>query len=77
MAMIIQHMRFLLRNKLEQGLRDKTNFYFENDNNRTWDHITEQKGMFCYSGLSVEEIDKLREKYHIYITSDGRINVAV
>lgn len=32
--------------------------------------------MFCYSGLTAEQVDALRTKYAIYITKDGRISMA-
>ena len=32
--------------------------------------------MFSFSGLTKEQVDKLREKYAIYIVGSGRINVA-
>ena len=32
--------------------------------------------MFCFSGLTPEECDKLRDEYHVYITRDGRISIA-
>nr|DAD28184.1 TPA_asm: hypothetical protein HUJ06_029652 [Nelumbo nucifera] len=38
-----------------------------------WDHITNQVGMFCYSGLTPEQVDQLTNKFHIYMTRDGRI----
>lgn len=41
-----------------------------------WDHITNQSGMFCYSGLTKDQIDDLKENYHIYCTDDGRISIA-
>lgn len=41
-----------------------------------WDHLTSQIGMFCYSGLTTEQVDALREQHHIYMTKDGRMSVA-
>ncbi len=38
--------------------------------------ITQQRGMFSFSGLTPEQVDTLREKYSIYIVGSGRINVA-
>ena len=38
--------------------------------------ITQQRGMFSFSGLKPEQVDTLREKYSIYIVRSGRINVA-
>lgn len=43
---------------------------------RSWQHIIDQIGMFCFTGLKPEEVDILREKYHIYMTRNGRISVA-
>ncbi|OAF70028.1 hypothetical protein A3Q56_02204 [Intoshia linei] len=40
-----------------------------------WDHIAKQKGMFCYSGLPKDVVAHLREKYHIYMLSSGRISI--
>lgn len=33
----------------------------------------EQIGMFCYSGLTPEQVDRLTNEYHIYMTRNGRI----
>lgn len=41
-----------------------------------WSHITNQTGMFSYTGLTPSEIENLRNDYHIYLTDDSRINVA-
>lgn len=32
--------------------------------------------MFCYSGLNADQVQKLKEKHHIYLTKDGRISMA-
>lgn len=39
-------------------------------------HITRQRGMFSFSGLTPEQVRILREEYSIYIVGSGRINVA-
>jgi len=38
--------------------------------------IERQRGMFSYSGLSREAVDRLRDEYSIYIVGSGRICVA-
>jgi len=38
--------------------------------------LTRQRGMFSYSGLSREAVDRLRNEYSIYIVGSGRICVA-
>ncbi|CAL7947171.1 unnamed protein product [Xylocopa violacea] len=43
---------------------------------RKWTHITDQIGMFCYTGLKPPEVEKLTKDYSIYLTKDGRISMA-
>ncbi|KAI6182415.1 Aspartate aminotransferase [Aphelenchoides bicaudatus] len=43
---------------------------------RNWNHITDQIGMFCFTGISPEQVEKLTKEYSIYLTKDGRISVA-
>ncbi|GAB2274709.1 L-asparaginase 1 [Dionaea muscipula] len=42
----------------------------------SWEHITKQIGMFCYSGLTPEQVDRLTNEFHIYMTRNGRISMA-
>eukprot|EP00112_Aurelia_sp_Birch-Aquarium-sp1_P025467 Seg847.6 transcript_id=Seg847.6/GoldUCD/mRNA.D3Y31 product="Aspartate aminotransferase mitochondrial" protein_id=Seg847.6/GoldUCD/D3Y31 len=41
-----------------------------------WSHITNQIGMFCFTGLNQDQVQKLTSDYSIYLTKDGRISVA-
>jgi aspartate aminotransferase len=41
-----------------------------------WSHITQQIGMFAFTGMSPEMVDTITEKYHVYMTRDGRISMA-
>ena len=43
---------------------------------RDFGFIAEQRGMFSYSGLTKEQVLKLREENHLYIVDSGRICVA-
>lgn len=45
-------------------------------NPHDWSHITDQKGMFAYTGLTKEQVLELAEKYHIYLVHSGRISIA-
>ena len=38
--------------------------------------IIEQNGMFSFSGLSAEQVDRLKDEFAIYAVRSGRINVA-
>ncbi|KAF2433630.1 aspartate aminotransferase [Tothia fuscella] len=42
----------------------------------TWNHITEQIGMFSFTGLSEAQVAKLRSDAHIYMTKNGRVSMA-
>lgn len=43
---------------------------------RDWSHVTKQIGMFCFTGLTPEQVDNLTRDYHIYLTRNGRISIA-
>ncbi|KAB5576598.1 pyridoxal phosphate-dependent transferase [Coniochaeta sp. 2T2.1] len=42
----------------------------------TWNHITDQIGMFSFTGLSEPQVKRLQEEFHIYMTKNGRISMA-
>ena len=41
-----------------------------------FDFIIEQNGMFSFSGLTPEQVDRLKNEFAIYAVRSGRINVA-
>ncbi|CAP34175.1 Protein CBR-GOT-1.2 [Caenorhabditis briggsae] len=41
----------------------------------TWDHITQQIGMFSYTGLTSAQVDHLIAHHKVFLLSDGRINI--
>eukprot|EP00906_Rhabdomonas_costata_P007979 RCo011394 len=42
-----------------------------------WSHITRQIGMFCYTGLSEAQCERMIQKYHVYaFPKDGRVSIA-
>ena len=40
-----------------------------------WSHLTNQTGMFCYSGLSKAQCQFLQKERHVYIPLSGRISI--
>lgn len=42
----------------------------------TWDHIVQQCGMFSYTGLSPEMVERLETKHAVYLVSSGRASIA-
>jgi aromatic-amino-acid transaminase len=43
---------------------------------RDFSFVSQQRGMFSYSGLTAPQVDRLREEFGIYAVSTGRICVA-
>lgn len=41
----------------------------------SWDHVVSQIGMFSYTGLTKEQVTRLKDK-HIYMSLNGRISVS-
>jgi aspartate/tyrosine/aromatic aminotransferase len=61
----IQQMRRLFVETLKaKGVREDFSF------------ILQQRGMFSFSGITGEKVRKLKERYGIYMSDNGRINVA-
>lgn len=65
MANRIIDMRKALRQRLE-----------ELNTPGTWNHITDQIGMFSFTGLEPEQVQRMVEEFHIYMTKNGRISMA-
>ncbi|KAF2217771.1 hypothetical protein CERZMDRAFT_108417 [Cercospora zeae-maydis SCOH1-5] len=61
----IKEMRSAVRTRLEEAKTPGT-----------WNHITDQIGMFSFTGLDEKQVEKLRSEYHIYMTKNGRISMA-
>jgi aspartate/tyrosine/aromatic aminotransferase len=58
-----------MRGLLAQQLRAATGA-------ETFDFIRTQRGMFSLLGVSAQAVERLREKHHIYMTPDSRMNLA-
>ncbi|MGP4131029.1 aspartate/tyrosine/aromatic aminotransferase [Pantoea tagorei] len=43
---------------------------------KNFDYLLKQRGMFSYTGLSTQQVDRLREEFGIYLVGSGRICVA-
>ncbi|BBI67991.1 hypothetical protein PKHYL_21820 [Psychrobacter sp. KH172YL61] len=44
--------------------------------NRNFDYITRQNGMFSFTGLTPEQVERLQSEYGIYMVSNSRMCVA-
>ncbi len=43
---------------------------------RNFDYLLRQRGMFSYTGLSPEQVDRLRDEFGVYLIASGRMCVA-
>lgn len=43
---------------------------------RNWQHITDQIGMFCFTGMNQQQCERLTKEFSVYLTKDGRISMA-
>lgn len=66
---VITNRMLKIRAALRQSLE-------ESNSSLSWEHLTNQVGMFWFSGLSPNQIEQLRSRFHIYITPDSRISIA-
>jgi len=66
MADRIIDMRKSLRSEIE--ILDRSN--------SKWNHVTDQIGMFCFTGLTKPQVDLIKSKHAVYCTADGRISMA-
>jgi len=67
------------REMAERIIAMRTAFFAEmgaTGTTRKWNHIVDQIGMFCFTGLTTEQVARLRDEFHIYLTTDGRISMA-
>src|SRR5690606_6261286 len=60
----IAAMRQAAHDKLKRKAPDYDSSYF-----------VKQQGMFCYTGLSTAQLQRLREEFGVYIIDSGRISV--
>ncbi|CDW55724.1 aspartate aminotransferase [Trichuris trichiura] len=66
----------VMTNRIMGARRSLKDCLEKEGSSRNWQHIVDQIGMFCYSGLSEAEVNRLIKDYSIYLTKDGRISVA-
>jgi len=58
-----------MRQKLTEGL-------IASGSSHNWEHINNQIGMFCFTGLNRDQVQRLWDEHAVYLTFDGRISVA-
>lgn len=41
-----------------------------------WSHVTDQIGMFCFTGMTADHVAQLAAEHSIFLTKDGRVSMA-
>ena len=65
-----------LRNRIREMRVSLNSNLIELGCNKDFSFIVDQNGMFSFSGISTEDVQKLRNEYSIYIVDSGRVNIA-
>ncbi|KAL3065411.1 hypothetical protein OYC64_015563 [Pagothenia borchgrevinki] len=58
-----------MREELAAGLKKE-------GSSKNWQHVIDQIGMFCFTGLKPEQVERLTKEFSVYMTKDGRISMA-
>lgn len=58
-----------MREQLVAGLKKE-------GSSHNWQHVTDQIGMFCFTGLKPDQVERLTKEFSVYMTKDGRISMA-
>ena len=65
-----------LHENLAQQLSDSVERLHKHIRDSDFGFVLEQRGMFSYSGLTKEQVGRLRSEFSIYAVDTGRICVA-
>ena len=65
-----------MRNRIKKMRHRFVELLKEYGAQQDFNFIINQNGMFSFSGLTAEQVDRLKEEFAIYAVRSGRINVA-
>nr|AIT70263.1 aspartate aminotransferase [Symphyocladia latiuscula] len=65
-----------MSNRINEMRVSLKNALVENDTPGNWDHVTNQIGMFSFTGLTKQQVLYMRENHSIYMALNGRISLA-
>ena len=61
----LREMRVLLNDALKEKAPD-----------HDFSHLVRARGMFCFLGIPVEQVNRLKKEYGVYMVGSSRINTA-
>ncbi len=66
----------IMNARIEKLRHDFVEALVSRSRKRNYMFLSDRVGMFCFTGLNPEEVERLREEFAIYMPLDGRINIA-
>ena len=72
----LKSMRQALRNSIEANQEQYNKLHPDKPINRTWNHITDQQGMFSFTGLTKPQVEYIITNHNIFLTANGRISIS-
>ncbi|XP_075711524.1 aspartate aminotransferase, cytoplasmic-like [Rhinoderma darwinii] len=68
LKMTVQRL-MVIREKIRERLRLL-------ETSKSWEHVTKQAGLFAFTGLTLNQVDILAKKKHIYLLEHGQMNIS-
>jgi aspartate/tyrosine/aromatic aminotransferase len=65
-----------MRGRLQRMQVLLSNALVEKAPNHNFSHLVRANGMFCYLGITPEQVERLKSDFGIYLVNSSRINVA-
>ena len=65
-----------MRNRLKSVRGKLVDALASRADGRNFSHIAEANGMFCFLGVSANQVQRLKQEFGVYMVDSGRINVA-
>jgi aspartate/tyrosine/aromatic aminotransferase len=64
-----------MRNRIHTMRKELNDRLMKKSKSVDFTHLKKGRGMFAFTGLSKEQVERIIDQYAVYMTSDGRINV--
>jgi aspartate aminotransferase len=65
-----------MRNRINDNRAVIVNKLIEKGVTRDFSHISTQKGMFSFLGISPEQVQRLQDEYSVYMVGSSRMSIA-
>lgn len=67
---------YVMRDRIRQMRQSLRDVLESQVSNRSFEYLTSQQGMFSFTGLNPEQVQRLQDEFAVYMVSNGRMCVA-